>query len=237
VRYFAVATDYDGTLAADGKVAAPTVEALERLRRSGRRVVLVTGRILEELQQVFPRLDLIDRVVAENGAVVWTPATNELQVLAEPPPAAFVAALRARDVRPLSVGHVIVATREPHEEAVLDAIRSLGLELHVEFNKGAVMVLPAGVTKRTGLSTALEQMALSLHNVVGIGDAENDHGLLAACECGVAVANAIPALAERADWVTASPRGAGVVELVDRLLDDDLASLARRHHREPLHAR
>ncbi len=226
MRYFAVATDYDGTLAADGKVAAPTVEALERLRRSGRRVVLVTGRLLEDLQQVFPRLDLIDRVVAENGAVVWTPTSNELQILEEPPPPRFVEALRARGVRPLSIGHVIVATREPHEDEVLEAIRSLGLELHVEFNKGAVMVLPAGVTKRTGLSVALERMGLSLHNVVGVGDAENDHALLAACECSVAVANALDSVAERADWVTASPRGAGVAELVDRLLEDDLASLA-----------
>ena len=102
----------------------------------------------------------------------------------------------------------------------------MGLELHVEFNKGAVMVLPAGTTKRTGLAAALEDMHLSPHGVVGVGDGENDHAFLSFCECAVSVANALPWLKERSDWVTPSPAGAGVVELIDRLLADDLQSLA-----------
>src|SRR5205823_4267005 len=98
---------------------------------------------------------------------------------------------------PLSVGQVIVATWHPHEQAVLDTIRDLGLELQVVFNKGAVMILPSGVNKATGLLAALNSLGLSPHNAVAIGDAENDHALLAACECGVAVANALPSVKER----------------------------------------
>ncbi len=227
MRYFAIAIDYDGTLAAGGVVEPPTVEALRRLKLTGRRLVLVTGRLLEDVQRAFPAVDdVFDRVVVENGAVVWTPAAKELQVLDEPPPEAFLRELRARGVEPIGVGRVIVSTCEPHETAVIEAIRALGLELQVEFNKGAVMVLPAGVTKRTGLAVALDQMRLSPHNIAGIGDAENDHAFLATCECRVAVANALPQLAERADWVTGRADGAGVAQLVDRLVDDDLASLA-----------
>src|SRR5690606_25037427 len=96
------------------------------------------------------------------------------------------------------------------------------------FNKGAVMVLPSGVTKATGLAPALAELGLSPHNVVAVGDAENDHHLLRYCECGVAVANAVPSLKERADWVTPSDHGAGVVELIERLVDTDLAQLAPR---------
>ena len=53
MRYFALATDYDGTLAEDGKVSAHTVRALKKLRESGRRVLLVTGRELDDLASVY----------------------------------------------------------------------------------------------------------------------------------------------------------------------------------------
>jgi hydroxymethylpyrimidine pyrophosphatase-like HAD family hydrolase len=226
MRYIALATDYDGTLATHGAVSEATLAALHRFVASGRKLVLVTGRQIDDLEQSFAHLALFERVVAENGAVVYTPATKQLRLLDEPPPQAFVAALRAARVEPLSVGHVIVATCEPYQGVVLDTIRSMGLELHVEFNKGAVMVLPAGTTKRTGLAAALEEMRLSPHSVVAVGDAENDHTFLSLCECAVSVANALDSLKEHSDWVTPSPEGAGVVELIDRVLADDLRSLA-----------
>jgi len=111
---------------------------------------------------------------------------------------------------------------------VIELIRDLGLELHVVFNKGAVMILPSGVNKATGLAAALEDLSLSAHNCVGVGDAENDHAFLRLGEAAVVVANALPALKERADLVTAGPNGAGVVELVECLLATDLAELAPR---------
>ena len=223
-----LATDYDGTLAADGAVDDRVVAALERLSASGRKLLLVTGREIEDLRSVFPRLGLFDRIVAENGALLYRPKTGEALPLAPPPPAAFVARLRERHVTPLSIGHVIVATRVPHEADVLAVIRELGLELQIIFNKGAVMVLPPGVNKASGLAAALAELALSPCNVVAVGDAENDHAFLAACGCGVAVANALPMLKAEADWVTQGARGDGVIELVDRLLRTDLADLERR---------
>ncbi|HEY7067297.1 MAG TPA: HAD hydrolase family protein [Chloroflexota bacterium] len=137
-------------------------------------------------------------------------------------------------MQPLAVGRVIVATWEPHEQAVLDAIRELGLELQVIFNKGAVMVLPAGVNKSSGFQAALDELGLSPHNAVGTGDAENDHAFPALCECAVAVANALPAVKERADSVTAGDHGAGVVELIERLLRDDLHDVEPRLTRHQL---
>jgi HAD superfamily hydrolase (TIGR01484 family) len=226
MRYLALATDYDGTLAHHGKVDGSALAAVGRLRESGRRLLLVSGRELEDLQTTFDRLDLFDAAVLENGALLYHPETREGKALGPPPPPEFVEELRRRGVDPVSVGRVIVATWEPHQQTVLEVIHDLGLELQVIFNKGAVMVLPSGINKATGLTAALAELGLSPHNAVGIGDAENDHAFLAACECAVAVANALPALKERADLVTAGDHGRGVIELIDRLLADDLADLA-----------
>lgn len=222
MRYHLLATDYDGTLAIDGKVDDATVAALKDLLATGRKLVLVTGRQLEDLAGVFPELALFERIVAENGALLYRPATKERRRLAEPPPAAFVAALRQRGVAPLSTGEVVVATREPHETTVLETIRELGLELQVIFNKGAVMVLPAGVNKATGLLAALEELKISPHNVVGVGDAENDHSFLKLCERSVAVAGALPSVRDLADVVLGDDAGAGVRELAAKLVADDL---------------
>jgi hydroxymethylpyrimidine pyrophosphatase-like HAD family hydrolase len=234
MRYLALACDYDGTVAEDGVLVETTRAALARVRASGRKLLLVTGRVLEDLGRVCPDLALFDAIVAENGAVLYRPDTRESRRLAEPPPAAFVTALRAAGVADVGVGEVIVATRQPHETAVLEVIRAQGLELQVVFNKGAVMVLPSGINKATGLNAALKTLGLSAHNVVGVGDAENDHAFLTRCECAVAVANALPSLKEMADHVTAGARGAGVEELADMLLGDDLASLAARLTRHDL---
>src|SRR5579883_389393 len=226
MRYFAVALDYDGTLASHGQVAPATVAALERAAALGRRLVLVTGRQIEELERVFPRISLFAQVVDENGAVLYEPSSGWVRELEQAPPASFVTTLRARGVDPIAVGRVIVATWEPHQATVLDTIRAMGLELHVEFNKGAIMVLPAGVTKRTGLSVALDDLGLSPHNVVAVGDAENDHAFLTYCGCAVTVANALPALKAGSDWVTPGRNGQGVIQLLDRLLADDLHGVA-----------
>ncbi|MBI1917666.1 MAG: HAD-IIB family hydrolase [Planctomycetes bacterium] len=233
MRYLALACDYDGTLALNGLVDEPTLAALERLLASGRKLILVTGRELPDLQTIFPHLNLFERVVAENGALLYRPGSREEKRLAERPPDAFIASLKKRGVQPLSVGQVIVATWHPHEAEVLEAIHEFGLELQVIFNKDAVMVLPANVNKASGLSAALKEIGLSPHNIAGVGDAENDHAFLARCECGVAVDNALPMLKEKADLVTRRDHGAGVAELIDRLIQNDLVDLGprlKRHH-------
>lgn len=225
MHYLALATDYDGTIAHDGILEAGTIAGLERLKASGRRLIMVTGRELDDLTRVCARLDLFDLVVAENGAVLYDPATAEEVLLTAGPSAALVARLRAENVPGLSVGRSIIATWEPYETVVLEAIRDLGLELQIIFNKGAVMVLPATVNKATGLAAALDRMGMEAGAVVGVGDAENDHAFIRACGCGVAVANAIPSLKQEVDIVLGLPRGQGVVELIDNLIATDLAEV------------
>jgi HAD superfamily hydrolase (TIGR01484 family) len=234
MRYHALATDYDGTIAEHGIVDETCLDALRRLRESKRKLVLVTGRELGDLMRVFPHTDLFDAIVAENGGVLYRPAEREETILAPPPPPALAAALHERGVVPLSIGRAIVATWEPNESIALETIRDLGLELSVIFNKGAVMVLPPGVNKASGLAAALEALGLSRHDVVGIGDAENDHAFLDLCECSIAVANALDSVKEHVDSVTVGARGDGAVELIERLLATDLSELDPKLERHRL---
>jgi len=232
MRFVALACDYDGTLAHDGRVNAATIAALERLRASGRKLVMVTGRELGDLIGVFPHGSLFDQIVAENGGVLYDPRTTETHSLTTAPSTEFVRELERRHISPLSIGRVIVATWEPNGAPVSNIIRELGLELQVILNKGAVMVLPPGVHKGTGLQRALEVINVSPRNTVGIGDAENDHAFLAACECSVAVANALDSLKVQVDLVTHGDHGAGVQELIDRIIATDLRELTPRRSRQ-----
>jgi HAD superfamily hydrolase (TIGR01484 family) len=213
-----LATDYDGTLATHGFVGPTTREGLFRLRAGGWQLVMVTGRVLPELMDVFPELELFDLVVAENGALLYRPEDGDERLLTTPLPASFVGDLQARDVEPLSIGRVIVATLEENEEAVTEAIEAGGHALEIILNKGSVMVLPAGVDKASGLKAALDELGLPLASVVGVGDAENDRAFLDACGYSVAVANALPELKDHVDLVTRGRHGDGVEELIASLL-------------------
>ena len=231
MRYRVLVCDYDGTIAHDGRVAPATMAALERVAASGRRLVLVTGRERSELAADLDRFELFDRIVTENGAVLLDPADGLERLLTEPADPRVVEALRRRGVQPLIIGRAIVATREPYEVVALQAIRELGLELEIIFNKGAVMILPTGVSKATGLQAALADLGVPARKAVGVGDAENDHAFLRLCGLSAAVGNALPVLKEAVDIVLDGEDGVGVAELVDRLVGDDLPTVERGAHR------
>jgi hydroxymethylpyrimidine pyrophosphatase-like HAD family hydrolase len=226
MEFQVLATDYDGTIATRGVVDPRTIASLRRLRDAGKQIVLVTGRELDELLGIFPEVNLCSMVVAENGALLYRPADRSETLLGARPSPEFVDALRLRGVEPLSVGRCIVATFEPHDGAVFETIKSMHLELQVIFNKGAVMVLPTGINKATGLKAALQKLGIDPECVVGAGDAENDHAFLDICGCSVAVANALDSLKRHADIVTLQTHGAGVGEVIDRWLSNGLREIA-----------
>lgn len=228
--FLALAADYDGTIANHGFVDAATMDALNRFKASGRRLILVTGRELADLTHAFAEIKIFDRVVVENGAIIYDPATQHEHAIAPAPPVRLVEKLIERNVEPISLGRSIIATWEPHQEAVLGAIRELGLELQIIFNKGAVMVLPTGVNKASGLKAALMELDVSVHNVVGVGDAENDHAFLRLCGCAAAVANALPTIKEEADIILSGDHGAGVIELIDKVSREDVGVISPARH-------
>jgi hydroxymethylpyrimidine pyrophosphatase-like HAD family hydrolase len=223
--YQGLATDYDGTLATHGSVDEKTISALERFAATKRKLLLVTGRELTDLKRVFPQYALFDRVIAENGALLYQPLTGCERLLCEPVPLEFIALLREHGI-PCSVGHAIIASHEEHRTKLQELANQAGLKFEIQLNKGSLMLLPLGVTKATGLKRALEELGLPPQRVVGIGDAENDADLLHACGYAVAVANALPSIKSQAQLVTTGTHGAGVVELIDNLLSNDSIGFA-----------
>jgi predicted mannosyl-3-phosphoglycerate phosphatase (HAD superfamily) len=208
----AIALDYDGTLTEGDRPTDDVLEALRATRAEGRRLVLVTGRILDELRQVFPEVeDEFDAIVAENGAVIAT--VDGVADVVAPVAPELASALAARDI-PVRSGRVILACDGEHATAVFEEIGRHRLDAQVVRNRNALMVIPSGVTKATGLLEVLGELGVSSHCTLGVGDAENDLPLLEACEVGVAVANAVDRLAEGADVVLEEPDGRGIVELL-----------------------
>ncbi|HEU5001780.1 MAG TPA: HAD hydrolase family protein [Actinomycetota bacterium] len=210
--YFrAVALDYDGTLA-EGPVDPRVLAALDDARERGLKIVLVTGRIFSELLEVFPGVERhVDAVVAENGAVLVCGPQH--RCLCPPVALGLTEALASRGVA-YRLGEVLLACSASSELEVMAEVRRLQLECELIRNRSELMVLPAGVTKGTGVDQALCELGISRHNTIGAGDAENDHSLIDATELGYAVANAVPALRAHADGVLGQADGAGVRELL-----------------------
>lgn len=231
-NYLALAADYDGTIAQHGDVRGSTRAALARWQESGRKLILVTGRELPDLQKICPFTGSFDCIVAENGALLFWPIKDQKKVLAPAPPPEFIHCLRAKGVSPLSVGEAIVATQENYKGVVLEVVEELGLKLKVILNKGALMVLPTSVDKATGLTAAANAMGIALSDIVGVGDAENDQVFLALCGYSAAVGNALSFLKKQVHYVAKATHGAGVEELIEKLLSDQRI-LPRPDERQP----
>jgi hydroxymethylpyrimidine pyrophosphatase-like HAD family hydrolase len=210
----ALALDYDGTIAAHDRLSDGVAAALERARRSGLKLILVTGRTFFELTRVCARLDLFDAVVAENGAVLHYPGDDAICDEGPPPPPRLITELDRRAI-PFQAGRVIVGSGRSFEAEVRAAMTSAGVHLQLVTNRAALMLLPAGVSKGSGVRHAMQRLGLSFHDVLAIGDAENDFDLFVACGYAACPDNAVAELAAVADWVFPGDNGASITRALD----------------------
>jgi hydroxymethylpyrimidine pyrophosphatase-like HAD family hydrolase len=199
MKFGVLALDYDGTIARDGLLSPGIKPAIAEARGRGIVVIIATGRILSDLRSLCGDLSFVDAVVAENGAVLAFP-NGQTRILGRPPPQIFFDALQRRGVA-FKSGQCIVEAEASAAPTILAAIRELQLPLVILFNRGRLMVLEQAISKGTGLRNALHILRLSPHNAIGIGDAENDHALLAECEVAAAVSWGSPTLQAEADQV------------------------------------
>lgn len=200
MKLAAVAIDYDGTIAVDGAMDPDVRSAIAQVRLHGIAVILATGRRLAELKQVAGNLECFNAIVAENGAVLYFPESERHTVIGHAPQPRFLHALRETGID-FSVGDSVIETAATNARAVLELIHRLEQPLMLAFNRSRLMLLPPGISKSVGLARVLSTLRLSIHNTIGIGDAENDHDLLDACEVGVAVGWGSSALRVVADDV------------------------------------
>jgi hydroxymethylpyrimidine pyrophosphatase-like HAD family hydrolase len=215
MKFAALALDYDGTIATDGVFNAAVREAIGEARARGVAVVLVTGRRLADLREAAGDLSCFDVIVAENGGVLEFPGGRHVLV-GHPTPPSVVQEVRRRRIA-ADVGECVLEADAGAAANLLDVIRTLEQPLVLAFNRGRVMVLPQGVAKSTGLRQALFALRISIHNTIGIGDAENDHDLLDACEVGVAVAWGSAALRAVADNVIEGSEPGAVAAYIRRV--------------------
>ena len=225
-----LAFDLDGTLARDGVVAEATWEALRAAKDAGFVLLLVTGRRLSVIPELGPFDELCEAIVAENGATIHYPRIDRVDT-----PFGKLAYEVVRKLEQLHIdvefGEAIAATWVPHDRKVLDCIAQTGYAATVEYNKGAVMVLPPGATKGSGLKLALEELGYSTRNVLAVGDAENDRSMFEQADLSVAVPNAIPAIRDLADTVLRKPNGMGCQDLLTGLLDNQIPAYRCRPDR------
>ncbi|HMO56145.1 MAG TPA: HAD hydrolase family protein [Roseiflexaceae bacterium] len=231
VRVFV--SDLDGTLTEHDQVSPATWHMLHQARVAGFKLILCTGRILDTFAPDGLFAETFDAIVAEDGAVVYFPRSDTVLLPFGHLPAGFTERLDALQL-PIERGMVLVATHVPHDVPILELLRQMGGGAVVEYNRGAVMVLPQGATKAAGLDVALRELGLSPRNVIACGDAENDRSMLQLAECGVAVANAVPTICETADLVLPLAGGAGVRGLISELIAGQLPRRRLRPERQLL---
>lgn len=209
-----MAFDFDGTLAVDGVVPPSVESALKRCRAGGHALFLVTGRRFETVP--LGRLtELFTGIVWENGAVLAHPASGELYLPFGQLSPRLWQALEDTGI-PFERGLVIAATWTPHDSAVWQALAAHGGGAAVEYNKGAVMIMPPGAAKGAGLERLLTLCGFSARNLAAFGDAENDLSMLTLAEIAVAVGDAVPTVRDAADLVADRPGPGGVLEILER---------------------
>jgi hydroxymethylpyrimidine pyrophosphatase-like HAD family hydrolase len=215
----ALATDGDGTLLRDGRMGRQVVAALRRWRQAGKKVLLITGETPEQLCD-FPHLELYDRVVAENGALLLHCGNHRERKLAKPPPQRLINALKKAGLERLHRGRLIFQAELKDARKIKRVLRETGTTWQLIHNKNELMIVPPGVSKATGLSAILKELKIRRQQVIAIGDAENDLAMFENCGLAVAVHNAQPRLKKESDVVTAGNFGKGIAELIDWLLPD-----------------
>ncbi len=209
-----MAFDFDGTLAVDGVVPPELERALEQCRARGYALFLVTGRRFDTVS-LGHFGELFTGIVWENGAVLSHPASGEIYLPFGQLDPRLLKALEEAAI-PFERGLAIAATWAPHDQAVWQVLSSHGGGASVEYNKGAVMVIPPGAAKGAGLERLLALCGFSARNLASFGDAENDLSMLTMSEVAVAVSDAVPAVREMADLVAAAPGPQGVLEILER---------------------
>ena len=216
---YILAFDFDGTIAKEGEVPAEIVHIFQQAHQQAHALFLVTGRLFRQanIQSILP---FLTGIVWENGAVWEHLSSDKVSLPFGTLPERFVKDLEQSGMEMLT-GMAMVATWAQHETLVSQVADKHQYRPTFDWNKMALMILPTGANKGSGLQRLLEQCDLPPARVVAFGDAENDRALLSMADTAVAVQDAVPSLQELADMVSTRPGPAGVVEILHDLLHEE----------------
>jgi hydroxymethylpyrimidine pyrophosphatase-like HAD family hydrolase len=206
----AMAADFDGTIRSTGGVVPTDLRSqLEAVKRRGIRLVIATGRALDDLSRLIDT-SLFDALVVENGAICVVDGTETILA-----PESWWPRRQSFLRKFGTTGHekVIIALRREMRDTVMMLVDDT---VRVELNKESMMLMPANVSKGAGLTWVFDAMGIDPHSVMAIGDGENDVSMFRVVGLAVAVRNAVPSLIQAADYVTRADSSAGVSEALSR---------------------
>jgi phosphoglycolate phosphatase (TIGR01487 family) len=216
-----IVTDYDRTLTdGDLHLSERALRLLQDIReKDDVGVILATGRSLKFVKGIAREVGFMDAVVCENGGVLWFPRLQQTVSLGDT--AAVKEILLQRGLA-VGEGEVIISLPREREEEVRALLKDSGFSYGVEFNRDSMMVVPAGISKASGVRKALELLKMPDARLLCVGDGENDMSLFAIASVRVATAEAIEPLKETADLVCGHPASQGVEFLLEDLLEGRL---------------
>jgi hypothetical protein len=124
------------------------------------------------------------------------------------------------------VGRVVVDTTRDYAEQARRALVAVGARMDLVFNRGFLMLVPPGVSKATGVQRAIRLLGLTSHDVLSIGDAENDLDFLETCDWRACPENALPEVKQRVDWVFPGENGTSVTQAIDQRILPEMLPVA-----------
>ena len=114
---------------------------------------------------------------------------------------------------------LLIAEPDTVEDVIADISEAMGGRLNfIRSSQSYVEVLAPGVSKGEGLKILAEKLGIDSSEVMACGDNMNDMAMVTWAGTGVAVANAVPALKEAADYVASQERSYGVAEAVKKFV-------------------
>lgn len=110
----------------------------------------------------------------------------------------------------------------PLDQSAMDEIKARGTQACPEFDfvqpaPHWADILPKGLNKGSALAMLLEELGISVDEVVVFGDADNDLAILSSVENAVAVANATPAAKAASKWHIGACEDDAVAEALEQI--------------------
>ncbi len=231
----ALVVDFDGTIAGDQQPLdnREFISLLRRMRKSGVKIVLNTGRDLDYTlgaRGILRPADvkLFDAIIAECGGAVWYPNEVAPRPLTRLTPPELAYEMRRVKVPSEAIwtGLCAVMTRRAHVPKTRRAIANInarrrrdGLpEMVIEesVNGNSTTYLPPGVNKGTALiHVVAEHLGIPPAEILGAGDGVNDIPFLSLCGAAIVPSNAHPHVKALGNAIL--PRGENVAGLVEVL--------------------
>ena len=217
----AIALDVDGTITNKNRRACVSaIKAIHQAEDSGIPVIIVTGNMLCSSKMISTLLGTTGGLVAENGGIIETPKGRKVLGDFSKCENAYNYLKSKHDVEKVDLSShrisEIALTRKIPVEVIKETLKDF--EVKIYDSKFAIHLTDPAVSKGSSLKMVAEDLGINVHDIIAIGDSENDMEFLEVAGFKVAVANANPELKDIADYVTTSYYGDGAAEAIHKFV-------------------